>query len=72
MTIITKTVTSRRQAKKIIDKCYNADHQGGLNNNGMSFCGSVITANATKEGNYFTVVVSSNYYVESSLEKIIN
>jgi hypothetical protein len=69
---ITKQVTNIIEAKSIINKLYNVDRSGGLQNKGLTFAGSVITATATKNKKGYEVVIHSNYYVKSSIESFIN
>lgn len=73
MTII-KQVNSKKEAKEIVDKVYNADKIGGMftNKNSFGFSGSVLTAYAQKNEDGYVVEVSSSYYTESSINQIIS
>jgi hypothetical protein len=71
---ITQQVNSKKAAKAIVNKVYEADKNGGMftNKTSFGFTGSVLTAFAQKNETGYVVEVSSSYYTENSINEIIN
>jgi hypothetical protein len=67
MANLTIKVESKKQAQVILNKCYDADRNGGFGEDKKAkwFAGSVITANFVKGSS--EVSITSNYYDELTL-----
>jgi hypothetical protein len=67
MATIIVTTNSKKEAKKLLAKVYEADRQGGYTNNKTAFSGSVLTAQITDDN---SVKIQSGYYQETSLKSM--
>ena len=68
MASIQVPAASKQKAKKILNKVYESDRNGGFTQDKMGFSGSVLTAYYQAQNN--TVVIQSGYYQEDTLTQM--